>query len=518
MFTPGPPIRRTASPLFPALPQRFPDGSRFPSKSVSQSPSNSLRSGSKARSFLSIALPDPIAAPRPIPRPVPGNHRSIQPAELDHGRIRPRVHRFVLLVLFLLGAIGPGMAQKEIPSGKQTAKTPDQAEQNETARPYPPGILWMGDVKKALAEARERHCPIMVAFIAEHKLCNMVVAGLYTDKETIRLSRKMVCLVASRGQHPHIPGHGPDGRLTRVCKRFGSVSCEQHQQVERWAFSRLNEKGSIQTPEHVFLDAEGRLLMRVKHVLATTSSMFHADMKKALERVGPGLDAITYRTFRAKLKTLDRWIRNGRHAEAIQTLLPFLARAGRSSMAGQARALLARVEDAATRELAAVDQLMAAGDFAAARTRCEQNERVFHGLDAARLFQDRLKLLQGKGKRSPDRVKALLERAERHFQQKAYLRAEALYRRIVTRHGDTPAATVARRRLASFQADVELKKALTQDRIDTECKRWMKLADALVKSGRIATACDYYQKIIQAYPESSHARVARQKIQQHGRE
>lgn len=397
---------------------------------------------------------------------------------------------------------GPTPAQEKPPL------TPDQVAE----RGYPKGIHWLGDVKAALEEAKERNCPIMVAFLAEHRGDQVVVEGLYQDKATISLTRKFVCLVACRARHDLVRDFGSTGRMKNVCKRFGGCSCSEHQRVERWAFMRFSKKNSIVTPQHVFLDADGRELSRIVNDLNVTAEMFHAIMLKAIERVGPGVSAADRRHMQNEVAAAEKRIAGRDYPSAISALLAVVAAAGKSQIGSRARALLERVEKAAVAELNALDTLIAAGDFAAARDLATASAQRFKGVNAAKLFQDRLQLLHGRGSGKSAKAARLLERAEKAFAARRYADAEAGYRKIVLRCGTTPAAARARARLEAFRNDPELARALAAARAEADCTTWMRTADALRANGRTSAARDYYQRIVKTYPDSRHAAAARAKL------
>jgi tetratricopeptide (TPR) repeat protein len=406
---------------------------------------------------------------------------------------------FVAGTLLLLAAAAAVPAQESAPGEKER-------------RRYPSGIFWLGNVEAALDEARQRNAPILLAFNEDFAFCDTLVTSLYGDKTIIELSRKFVCLVASRPTHDMIAGRGPDGRKKKVCKRFGSVSCEEHQAVQRWAFLRFSENGQIMVPEHIFLDPAGRVLERFKHQLGTTNEEFGKHMNKALERVGPGLEALDFRRFSRELDAIEKWIGDGHHAKSIKALHAIIARAGRSTVAGRAHRLLERIETALTAELAEVDKLLAAGEFDAARARARKAQATFRGLRSARIFEDRLKLLGRRGGSAADRAQVLLARAEADFAAKRYDRAEAVYVKILKRYGSTPAAELARTRLRNFEKDPELKKALAACKADAECENWLKLADALLKNNRPDQARAYLEKIIRTHPDSPHAAEAKRRL------
>jgi hypothetical protein len=340
----------------------------------------------------------------------------------------------------------------------------------------------------------------------------MTTATFYSHKTVVKLSRKLVCLMANRGSHEQVKGRGPAGRIKKVCRKFGTVACEEHQRIERWAFAQFNEGGQITPPEHLFLEPKGKLFDRFKHMLATTPEELCERMQAAIDRVGPGIDTIAYRRLKGKLRVIDGWIRAGEYAESIKTLQSIIARAGRSVIGKTARTLLGRIDQAVIKEVKAIDQLIAAGEFESARNRAVKAEREFRGLRSARVIDDRLKLLKGRGGGGARRAEILLKKAERELDAKKYAGAVQLLNKVVRRYPTTPSAATAREHLARFESDPVLKKALETSRADECCARWMKLADSLLKCGRKEVAKAYYEKVIKTHPESRHAAEAKKKL------
>ena len=406
----------------------------------------------------------------------------------------------LLWALILLLAAGSAQTQKKPVSRKQRTR-------------YPKGIHWHHDVKSALREALERNAPILVAFIRDKvKLCDITVARIYANKGTISLTRKFVCLVAARGKHDFKKGRGIDGRIKKVCSKFGCVSCAEHQRIEVWAFARFNKGGSIMTPLHVFLDPRGKELERFQSDLNTTNEEFHDCMNRILDIVGPGLDTVSFRRMTAELKQVDGYIREKKYKPALEKLLKISRSAGRSRVADQSRERLKKLDAAVIQELKEIDKLIASGDFKAARARTLVVKRTFEGLPSARVFTDRLKLLRGRTGGAAALAKKQLARAEARFKSGQYAAARDLYRKIVKRYRTTPAGASARKRLEAFRTDEKLKAALARCLAVRDCTTWMKRADALMKNGRKAMAKEYYSRIVTTYPDSKHAAEARKKL------
>lgn len=94
---------------------------------------------------------------------------------------------------------------------------------------------------------------------------------LYRSSTIRRLAAKHVLLVACPDSHEEeIVTEG--GVTRRVCTRFGSGSCREHQQVARDLEARLvrERDGSALSPQHLVLDAEGTRLDAASGAISTS--------------------------------------------------------------------------------------------------------------------------------------------------------------------------------------------------------------------------------------------------------
>ncbi|HLQ38018.1 MAG TPA: HEAT repeat domain-containing protein, partial [Planctomycetota bacterium] len=121
-----------------------------------------------------------------------------------------------------------------------------------------PGIAWETSFDGALAKAKKENKPILIAFIMDGEPANdEVVQQHYTDAEVVKLSSQMVCLLGNIGSHG-----------TDACAKFGGVTCEQHQDVEKKARAAYLKTDVVRAPQHVFCDKNGVELFRKVYLIA----------------------------------------------------------------------------------------------------------------------------------------------------------------------------------------------------------------------------------------------------------
>src|SRR5262245_59807130 len=108
----------------------------------------------------------------------------------------------------------------------------------------PPILRWASSIATGLAEAKARNLPFMVALNMDRERGNEeIVAKVYRDPVVLAAAAKCICAIGSLGSHTE----APDPALKRpVCTKFGSVTCAEHQAIERiirtdWAKKKAAE-------------------------------------------------------------------------------------------------------------------------------------------------------------------------------------------------------------------------------------------------------------------------------------
>lgn len=124
-----------------------------------------------------------------------------------------------------------------------------------------PLLHWAPSIEAGLAEAKAKGFPLMVALNMDHERGNeAMVKSIYTDPVVLAAAGKCVCTIGCMGGHDEVKEAG-SGRM--VCSKFGSLTCAEHQAVEKVVrIQWLKKKASddVDSPQHFFLAPDGRRL------------------------------------------------------------------------------------------------------------------------------------------------------------------------------------------------------------------------------------------------------------------
>jgi hypothetical protein len=148
-------------------------------------------------------------------------------------------------------------------------------------------IRWMGSLDEALAEAKRRKAPVLLAINHEydrtkererHEANLQMADTVYRDPEVVKISRRFVCLVA--GPHTRPLDVAND---SETCRRFGVITYAQLQSITAAVRTRyFPGEAEIVAPQHLILDADGRLIDR--YLLGRTAPEFAKLLQDALAR------------------------------------------------------------------------------------------------------------------------------------------------------------------------------------------------------------------------------------------
>lgn len=125
-----------------------------------------------------------------------------------------------------------------------------------------PAIRWEVSLKEALKKAQAENRPILVAINMDGEVANEELASrTYLDRKLVDLASKTVNLIGSAGTHSQVLVSLGDATKKKACSRFKSVTCEEHQAVEK-AVRRQYFKNSDEmvAPQHLTLKPNGQLI------------------------------------------------------------------------------------------------------------------------------------------------------------------------------------------------------------------------------------------------------------------
>lgn len=143
---------------------------------------------------------------------------------------------------------------------------------------------WAPSIEAGLATAKAKGQALMVALNMDNERGNQsMVDEIYTSPEFHEASKSCVVAIASLFQHP--TRRGPGGS---VCARFGSVTCAQHQAIEkivRHDWLGRGPKDDVESPRHVFVSPDGKILFQ--RVWTIDAPALAALMRRASELCTP---------------------------------------------------------------------------------------------------------------------------------------------------------------------------------------------------------------------------------------
>jgi len=143
---------------------------------------------------------------------------------------------------------------------------------------------WAESIEAGLAVAKAKGQALMVALNMDKERGNQqMVDEVYTSAEFHEAAKHCVVAVASLFQH----SKGRPGSAA-VCARFGTVTCAQHQAIEkivRHDWLGRGPKDDVESPRHIFVSPEGKILFQ--RVWTVDAPTLAALMKRASELCTP---------------------------------------------------------------------------------------------------------------------------------------------------------------------------------------------------------------------------------------
>ncbi len=140
---------------------------------------------------------------------------------------------------------------------------------------------WATSIEAGLADAKAKGQAFMVALNMDNERGNQqMVDEVYTSPEFHEASKHCVVAIASLFKHPT--------RGAGVCARFGTVTCPQHQAIEktmRQDWLGRSPKDDVESPRHIFVAPGGKILFQ--RIWTVDAPTLAALMKRASELCTP---------------------------------------------------------------------------------------------------------------------------------------------------------------------------------------------------------------------------------------
>lgn len=123
-----------------------------------------------------------------------------------------------------------------------------------TTAPPPPQIAWQPDLDAAVALAKERGRPLLLAFNMDGESASeRIVREQYRDPDFVAAANRCVAVIGSVFRHN--PRDFDEQGRRMLCPRLGAVTCGEHIALEPRLYELL--QGERIAPRHAFLDASG---------------------------------------------------------------------------------------------------------------------------------------------------------------------------------------------------------------------------------------------------------------------
>jgi len=321
--------------------------------------------------------------------------------------------------------------------------------------PEPPRFHWAESYESAFEEAADRGVPLCLIIIQDGEEANEDVwANTLETAEFIKATQGTVNVIGSRAKEDD---HGTiqvgEGReATKVCRKFGGISCLQHARMEVGIFRDFAKAGVLRTPLVIVALPDQTVIGEFadRHDL----SAYLNAIKKAKSKLPDGLDWEEARQLRDDLTHANEWLEAGEVEKVIAFTDPLSKRKSSSRLIEQALALIPEVESIGQKEMKAADDLIEQKSYVGALERLESIADRFKGSKVEKIARSkRSRLSKSKDakaalKQHKREVKAqeMLAKADAMLESGKSANAERIYDSILVKYSDTRAADTLRER------------------------------------------------------------------------
>lgn len=314
---------------------------------------------------------------------------------------------------------------------------------------------WAESYESAFDEARDRGVPLCLIIIQDREEANEDVwANTLETPEFIAATQHTVNVIGCRGKeddHGTVTvGEGRDA--TKVCKKFGGLSCLQHARMEVGIFRDFAKEGVLQTPLVIIALPDQTIVGEFadRH----DKSEYLKAIDRARAKLPDGLDWDEARALREDLAHASQWLADGEVEKVIAFTTPLTSRKSSSRLIDQALGLMTQVEQIGSAELKQVEALVEQRDYVPAMERLDTILTRFKGSKIEKVA----KSTQSRLSKSPDakaalkqhereqKAQELLEKADEMRDAGKTANAERIYDSILVKFADTRAADALRAR------------------------------------------------------------------------
>lgn len=321
--------------------------------------------------------------------------------------------------------------------------------------PELPRFHWAESYELAFEEAADRGVPLCLIIIQDGEEANEDVwANTLETDEFIKATQYTVNVIGSRGKesdHGTITvGEGRDA--TKVCRKFGGLTCLQHARMEVGIFRDFAKAGVLRTPLVIVALPDQTVIGEFadRHDLGAYLNA----IKKAKAKLPDGLEWEEAKQLREDLNHANEWLEAGEVEKVIRFTSPLSKRKSSSRLIEQALALIPAVESIGQKEMKQAEALIEKKAYVEAMERLESISARFKGSKVEKIAKTkRSRLSKSKDakaalKQHQREVKAeeMLAKADAMREAGKTANAERIYDSILVKYADTRAADTLRER------------------------------------------------------------------------
>lgn len=109
-------------------------------------------------------------------------------------------------------------------------------------------------------------------------------------------------------------------------------------------------------------------------------------------------------------------------------------------------------------------------------------------------------------------AKTAYEKGLKLYKKKEYAKAMKAFEAVTRNYKGTEVAKQAAAKIKKMKASKKIVAAIRRAEAERKCENWLDTARMLVRNHKAKEAAEYYQKIIDEYPNSSLAAIAREEM------
>jgi hypothetical protein len=186
------------------------------------------------------------------------------------------------------------------------------------------GIRWVRSYQEALAEGRDRGCPVL-AVITNNQAHEDVTKIIHGDKNVIRATKYLVCVVAHNDYKSKEKPKKGQKREEMVADIYGDLKIKdliKNYSTLNTRFVRYTVVQTVQFPIHIYVDPmnDEELFRRLGGL--TRKEMLY-DLKRAQKLVGKGISEKLAKYVRKKIDETRALISKGQFDRATELLTDF---------------------------------------------------------------------------------------------------------------------------------------------------------------------------------------------------